>query len=190
MFLFNAYVFFTLAAVILISIILTLRHKAKITVMNGMITSMFLGMNIGLTCGILLGSVYRGDLFLSTIISMLTGAAAGLIIGALFNAAAAIEGLMSGIMGGMMGAMLGEMLVPEKSLIFINIFLTISIATLFLYKILRQSESSIKSKMYIIKPVLIFILIFIYLYSGSRFGDNWINSLPFNKDHGQNLHHP
>lgn len=69
---------------------------------------------------------------------MLIGAAAGIIMGVLFSAAAAIEGLMSGIMGGMMGAMLGEMLLPEKSLVLINIFLTISIAALLLFRILPK----------------------------------------------------
>ena len=190
MFLFNAYVFFTLAAVILFAIILVLRHKAEMTVMNGMIISMFLGMNIGLTCGLLLGTVFRGDLFLSTILSMLIGAAAGSIIGALYSAAVAVEGLMSGIMGGMMGAMLGEMLLPEKSLILINLFLTISITALFLFKILPKTEASIQSKKYLIKPALIFILLVIYLYSGSHFGDTWIKNLPFIKDSEQHLHHP
>lgn len=190
MFLYNAYVFFTLAAVFLISIILVLRHKAELNGMNGMIISMFLGMNIGLTCGVLLGTVYRGDLFQSTLLSMLIGAAAGLILGTLFSAAAAVEGLMSGIMGGMMGAMLGEMLLPEKSLILINLFLTISIAGLFLFKILPPTQASIQSKKYIMKPVLISILLVFYLYSGSQFGDEWVTNLPITKEHEQHLHHP
>ncbi|GAM16630.1 hypothetical protein [Mesobacillus selenatarsenatis] len=190
MLLYNTYVFSTLAAVILISTILALRQKTEMTGMNGMIISMYLGMNIGLTTGVLFGTVFRGDLFLSTILSMLIGAAAGTITGALFSSAAAIEGLMSGIMGGMMGAMLGEMLLPEKSLILINIFLTISAASLFLFKILPKTKAAIKSKKYIIKPVLIFTLFIIYLYSGSLLGDDWINDLHLIKDQKQHLHHP
>jgi hypothetical protein len=187
MILFNAFIFFTLALTHLISIILVLRYRNGLTSMNGMILSMYLGMNIGLTSGILLGAVFRGDLFLSTIFSMLLGAAAGTIMGALFNAAASIEGLMSGIMGGMMGAMLGEMLPPEKSLILINIFLTITVAALFLFKILPQTESANTKKKYLLKPVLTLLLLVIYLYSGSQLGDTWIEALKGSTHH---QHHP
>ncbi|WP_052019734.1 hypothetical protein [Mesobacillus boroniphilus] len=86
--------------------------------------------------------------------------------------------------------MLGEMLMPEKSLTLINIFLTVSLAALFLFKILSKNEASIKSKKYIIKPVLIFTLFIIYLYSGSLLGDDWINDLYLIKDQEQHLHHP
>lgn len=190
MFLFNAYVFFTLAVTLLTSIILVFRYKDGLTGMNGMIISMYLGMNIGLTSGVLLGTVFRGDLYLSTILSMLIGAVAGIIMGTLFNSAAAIEGLMSGIMGGMMGAMLGEMLPPDKSLIFINTFLTISIAALFLFKILTQETSLMKSKKYFLKPFFIFIFLVIYLYFGSKLGGNFITHLPLIKEPEQHLHHP
>ncbi|MBT2695542.1 hypothetical protein [Bacillus sp. ISL-55] len=190
MIIFNAYILFSLAVTVMLSIMLILRNRDRLTGMNGMIISMFLAMNIGLTSGVLFGTVFRGDLFLSTIISMLLGAAVGTMTGALFSSAAAIEGLMSGIMGGMMGAMLGEMLLPEKSLILINIFLTISAASLFLFKILPITQTSMKSKKYIIKPVLIFTLFIIYLYSGSLLGDDWLNNLHLKKDHGQHLHHP
>jgi hypothetical protein len=190
MFLFNSYVFFSLAVTLLICIKLVFRYRDGLTGMNGMIISMYLGMNIGLTSGALLGTVFQGDLFLSTILSMLLGAAAGILMGVLFSAAAGIEGLMSGIMGGMMGAMLGEMLLPEKSLILINIFLTLSIAAVFLFKILPKSESSIKSKKYITKPALILLFLVIYLSFGSLLGDNWIKSLPLSDEHEQHLHHP
>lgn len=191
MILFNTYIFFTLAVTLLVSIILVFRNRNGLTGMNGMIISMYLGMNIGLTSGILLGTVFRGDLFLSTILSMLLGAAAGTIIGALFSSAASIEGLMSGIMGGMMGAMLGEMLPPEKSLIMINIFLTISIAALFLFKILPQTESAnIHHKKYLVKPIFTFVLLVIYLYSGSQLGDTWIEALKGSSHDQEHLHHP
>jgi hypothetical protein len=190
MIIFNAYVLFSLAVTLLLSIMLVLRNKDRLTGMNGMIISMYLGMNIGLTTGVLFGTVFRGDLFHSTILSMLIGAAAGTITGALFSSASAIEGLMSGIMGGMMGAMLGEMLLPEKSLILISIFLTISAASLFLFKILPKTESTIKSKKYIIKPILIFTLFIIYLYSGNLLGDEWINDLNLIKNQEQHQQHP
>ncbi|UYZ23306.1 hypothetical protein [Mesobacillus jeotgali] len=189
MIIFNAYILFSLAVTLLLSIMLVLRNKNRLTGMNGMIISMYLGMNIGLTSGVLFGTIFRGDLFHSTILSMLIGAAAGTIMGALVSAAAAFEGLMSGIMGGMMGAMLGEMLLPEKSLILINIFLTVSLAALFLFKILPKTESSIISKKYIIKPVLIFTLFIFYLYLGSLLWDDWINDLHLIKDQEQHLHH-
>ena len=190
MFLFNTYVFFTLGVTLLISIKLVHLFRDELTGMNGMILSMYLGMNIGLTSGILLGAVFRGDLLLSTILSMLIGAAAGTLIGVLFSAGASIEGLMSGIMGGMMGAMLGEMLEPEKSLILINIFLTISMAALFLFKILPQSGSGIAPKKYIMKPLLTLLLLVFYLYLGSQLGHTWIESLTGSNHQQEHLHHP
>ncbi|NKE07382.1 hypothetical protein [Mesobacillus selenatarsenatis] len=190
MLLYNAFVFFTLSAVILISIILALRQKADMAGMTWMIIPMFIGMNIGLTSGLLLGTVFRGDLFLSTILSMLIGAAAGMITGASFSSAAAIEGLMSGIMGGMMGAMLGEMLQPEKSLIFINIFLTVTLAALFLFKILPKTETAITSKRYYMKPLLTFIFLVFYLYSGTQLGPVWVEALKESSHKQEHIHHP
>jgi len=190
MIIFNAYVLFSLAVTLLLSIMLVFRNKGRLTGMNGMIISMYLGMNIGLTTGVLFGAVFRGDLYHSTILSMLIGAVAGTIAGALFSSAAAIEGLMSGIMGGMMGAMLGEMLLPEKSLILINIFLTLSLGALCLFKILPNTEASITSKRYYMKPFFTFILLVIYLYSGSQLGHAWSDTLQDNSPEEEHLHHP
>ncbi|WP_079508150.1 hypothetical protein [Mesobacillus jeotgali] len=189
MVIFNAYVFFTLLTVLLVSIILVRNYRPSLSGMSGMIISMYLGMNIGLTTGILLGAVYRGDMFSSTLLSMLIGAVCGSILGALFNTLSSIEGLMSGIMGGMMGAMLGEMLLPEKALIMINIFLTITLSALFLFRILLSDSSSIKSKRDLIKPAISFVLLSIYLLSGSFLGSQWIADLQHLQEPQQHMNH-
>jgi hypothetical protein len=177
MIIFNAYVFFTLSTVLLLSIRWVRRNRDALSDMSGMMISMYLGMNIGLTSGILLGTVYHGDMFISTLLSMCLGAVSGSILGAAFNTLSSIEGLMSGIMGGMMGAMLGEMLLPEKSLIMINIFLMITLSALFLFRILLSDSSTIKSIKDIIKPAISFVLLSIYLVSGSLLGPQWVADL-------------
>ncbi|MBT2678266.1 hypothetical protein J7E38_04590 [Bacillus sp. ISL-35] len=190
MFIFNAFVFFTLSAALLVSIILIRRNRVRLSGMSGMIISMYIGMNIGLTSGILLGTVYRGDLFISTVLSMLIGAASGCILGVFFNTISSIEGLMSGIMGGMMGAMLGEMLLPEKSHIMINIFLTITLSALFLFKILLANSSTINSLKDIIKPAIFFVLLAVYLLSGSLLGFQWVADLQPAQDPPHHMKHP
>jgi hypothetical protein len=190
MFFFNAFVFFTLSAVLLLSIILVRRNRVGLSGMSGMMISMYMGMNIGLTSGILLGTVHRGDLFVSTLLSMLIGAGSGCILGAAFNTISSIEGLMSGIMGGMMGAMLGEMLFPEKSLIMINIFLTITLSSLFLFKILLANSSSITSLKDIIKPAIFFVLLAVYLLSGSQLGSQWVADFQPVQDPPHHMKHP
>ncbi|WP_415812677.1 hypothetical protein [Mesobacillus thioparans] len=187
---FTAYIFLSLTALILVSTLLLHRHRTRLSGMNGMMITMYLGMNTGLTLGILLGAVYRGDLFSSTLLSILIGGVSGCILGASCNTVTSIEGLMSGIMGGMMGAMLGEMLLPEKSLIFINIFLSLSISALFLFKIFLDSSSMIKSMKDFIKPAIFFIVLALYLLSGNLLGDQWIEDLQPAPHHQHEMNHP
>lgn len=187
---FDFYVYSTLLTIICISILLIHRLKTDLTSMSGMIVSMFLGMNVGLTAGILLGTIYQGDLFFSTMLAMLIGAFSGSVTGIAYNPASSIEGFMSGIMGGMMGAMLGEMLPPEKSLVLINIFLTISTSTFFLFKILLQKQSYAKSLKDFVKPVLAFILLSAYLWTGSHLGNVWLHDFIHNMNHNEHHKHP
>ncbi|WP_423409776.1 hypothetical protein AABM38_07220 [Heyndrickxia sp. MSNUG] len=173
MFTFHFYVFFTLGVVLLLSIFLADKSKNRMTDMMGMTISMFLSMNVGLTSGIFLGTVHQGDLFYSTIFAMIIGAVSGTICCFKLGISSSIEGFMAGMMGGMMGAMLGEMLVPDKSLVLIYIFLTLSISSLFLYKILPDSTSRIHSLTELIKPIMMFIFISAYLLVGSQLGKDW-----------------
>jgi hypothetical protein len=175
--LYYVYVGTTLSIVLLFSMIFAYHLKDRMAGMSAMIISMFIGMNIGLTSGILLGTINQGDLFLSTLLAMLTGTASGTALGFIFGPSSSIEGFMSGLMGGMMGAMLGEMVPPEKSLILINIFLTISLCTLFLFKIFPQSRTTVKSHKDFIKPALAFLLVSTYLLLGNHLGTAWIQDL-------------
>ncbi len=183
------YVGTTLSIVLLLSMIFANHFKGRLAGMNAMIISMFIGMNIGLTSGILLGTINQGDLFLSTLLAMLIGTASGTALGIIFGPATSIEGFMSGLMGGMMGAMLGEMVPPEKSLILINIFLTISLCTLFLFKIFHQTSTTVKSLKHFIKPAIAFLLVSAYLLLGTQLGTVWIQDLHGDTDQLQHHQH-
>jgi hypothetical protein len=187
--LYYVYVITTLSIVLLLSMIFAYHFKGRLAGMNAMIISMFIGMNIGLTSGILLGAINQGDLFLSTLLAMLIGTASGTALGIIFGPASSIEGFMSGLMGGMMGAMLGEMVTPEKSLILINIFLTTSVCTLFLFKIIPQTRTTVKSFRDFIKPALAFILVSAYLLLGTQLGTAWIQDLQGDSDQLQHHQH-
>jgi len=170
---FQFFVLFTLCIVLLLSIFLSNKYRAKMNEMMGMTISMSIGMNIGLTSGIFLGALYQGELFYSTLLAMIIGAVSGTACGFKLGVSCSIEGFMAGVMGGMMGAMLGEMLEPDKSLILINIFLALSVCSLFLFKILPKSTKTINSITGIIKPIVVFIFISAYLLFGSQLGKNW-----------------
>lgn len=187
--LYYVYVGTTLSIVLLLSMIFAYHFKGRLAGMNAMIISMFIGMNIGLTSGILLGTINQGDLFLSTLLAMLIGTASGTALGIFFGPAASIEGFMSGLMGGMMGAMLGEMVTPEKSLILINIFLTISLCTLFLFSIFHQTSTTVKSPKDFIKPAIAFLLVSAYLLLGTQLGTEWIQDLHGDTDQLQHHQH-
>lgn len=177
MFTFQFYIFLTLGSVLIISIFLTSKYKAMISHMTGMVMSMFLGMNIGLTSGIFFGTLYQGDLYYSTLLGMIAGAFSGLICCFRMGVSTSAEGFMAGIMGGMMGAMLGEMIDPAQSLVFINIFLTLSVCSLLLYKILTDSSESFISAAEFIKAALLFIMVSAYLIGGAQLGKHWIKEL-------------
>ncbi|MCM3124797.1 MULTISPECIES: hypothetical protein [unclassified Mesobacillus] len=190
MIIFTAYIFLSLTVLLLVSILLLLHHRGIMSGMNGMMFAMYFGMNTGLTSGILLGAIYRGDLFSSTLLSILIGGVSGCILGASYNTLTSIEGLMSGIMGGMMGAMLGEMLPPEKSFVFINIFLAFSLSSLFLFKVHMNHSSVIKSLKDLIKPAIVFILLTLYLLSGNLLEEQWIHDLQHSPEQQHEMHLP
>jgi nitrate/nitrite transporter NarK len=186
--LYYIYIGITLSIVLLLSMNFAYHLKDRMAGMSAMIISMFIGMNIGLTSGILLGTINQGDLFLSTLLAMLIGTASGTALGIIFSPVSSIEGFMSGLMGGMMGAMLGEMVPPEKSLILINIFLTISLCTLFLFKIFPQTRTTVKSLKDFIKPALAFLLVSAYLLLGTKLGAAWIQELHGDSSQLQHQH--
>jgi uncharacterized cupredoxin-like copper-binding protein len=103
----------TLLALSILTITLTVLRRNKITLMSGMMIAMASGMMMGLASGIIAGILFKGDLFIATII----GASVGIVVGSLSGISVGVigflDGILSGLMGGMMGAMLGEMIDPS-----------------------------------------------------------------------------
>ncbi|ARD47537.1 plastocyanin/azurin family copper-binding protein [Sporosarcina sp. P33] len=151
------YQFFVLSSLGLLTFIVVISAailKKKLGIMHGMIISMFYGMNVGLTAGVLLGVTYQGDLFLSTILSMAIGVLAGSLCGVCFGTLSVVEGFMAGLMGGMMGAMVGEMIRVDQSINLIQIFLLLSVSTLFIIPILKTAkDSKVSTKKWMLKPL-------------------------------------
>lgn len=137
--------------------------------MSGMILSMAMGTNVGLTTGVVFGAIFKGDLFISTIYSILAGILAGTACGLVLGILPFLEGFMAGLMGGMMGAMLGEMIGQDQSVIMINLFLTLSVSTLFLFPILSvPSKNENQTRKWLFKPILAFLFLSAYLIWGSQ----------------------
>ncbi|MCK1998342.1 plastocyanin/azurin family copper-binding protein [Psychrobacillus psychrodurans] len=172
---------FILASLTVLTLIILLlaRHSKKIfNPMQGMVTSMFFGMNIGLTAGVLLGVTLQGNLFLSTILSMAIGILAGSICGRYFGILSILEGIMSGLMGGMMGAMVGEMINQEQSMSLIRLFLLISITTIFLFFLLpHKKNQKIENKIWLLKPIILAASIIFYFVGGVSFAEKQVSSI-------------
>ncbi|WP_432359781.1 hypothetical protein [Sporosarcina sp. UB5] len=164
------YHFFVLSSLGLLTFIVVLwtrTLKKVLATMQGMVISMFFGMNVGLTAGVLLGVTYQGNLFLSTILSMAIGILAGSLCGLCFGLLSVLEGFMAGLMGGMMGAMVGEMIRADQSISLVQIFLFLSVSTLFIIPILATPKGSkVKSKKWILKPLTLAAIIIILMISG------------------------
>ncbi|WP_394237609.1 plastocyanin/azurin family copper-binding protein [Niallia oryzisoli] len=173
-----------------IASIMSYNYKSRLKVMSGMILSMSIGTSVGLTVGILLGSLYQGNLFYSTLYSILGGILAGTICGLIFGVIPSLEGFMGGLMGGMMGAMLGEMIPNSQSIIMINLFLTLSVSTLFLFPILLEPSENrvgIHNKKWFLKPFFVFFFLLVYLFSGNQL-NNFV-TLSKSSSPNQESHH-
>lgn len=187
------YVLGTLGSVMLTSGILMFYYKKQLTTMAGMVLAMVIGMNIGLTIGVFFGQIFQGNLYLSTVLSILIGMIAGLTCGAAIGILASLEGLMAGLMGAMMGAMVGEMITVTQAWNLLNIFLTLSVSSLLLFKILPDRDQADKiNKKWIGKPLFTFILLAGYLMLGNYLNEsNTISKSQQAKDshkmHGGNV---
>ena len=173
--LFVYFVVLTLMISTFLAVILTVKLKKRLTNMQGMIIAMMMGMNVGLTSGVLLGALYQGDLYYSTILSMGIGSLAGLACGGRLGILPTLEGFMSGLMGGMMGAMLGEMITTEQSGVMVNILLTLTISSLLLFQILPNTQSNgndIDNKRWFLKPILTFVFLSSFLLIGNHLEKN------------------
>lgn len=164
---YELYILGSLGLLTCIVAILAIIWKNKFRKMQGMVISMFFGMNVGLTAGVLLGVTFQGNLYYSTILSMVIDILAGAFSGFTFGILPVLEGIMAGLMGGMMGAMLGEMINMDESINLIQIFLLLSTSTIFLMVILKTpSKSKLKTKRWLLKPLLLAFFIAMYLITG------------------------
>ncbi|MHA6258495.1 plastocyanin/azurin family copper-binding protein [Sporosarcina sp. CAU 1771] len=169
----------SLGLLTVVVITLAIIWRKAFRTMQGMIISMYFGMNVGLTAGVLLGAAYQGNLYYSTILSIIIGILAGSLCGYCFGILSALEGVMAGLMGGMMGAMLGEMINVNQSTNLTQIFLLLSISTIFIIVILKTSrKSKIENKRWFLKPVLLSIFIGVYLIAGNLLAEE--NKKPMN----------
>lgn len=174
---YSNFVLGTLLVVSLLSILFSFRYRNRMSNMAAMTVSMALGMNMGISAGIYFGFMYQGDLFYSTIISILTGILAGVAAGFAFGVLPSVEGLMAGMMGGMMGAMLGEMVSKLQAVSLLNIFLTITVCSLFLYLVLSKQKETKDTRVispWLLKPVFTFIVLLGYFYFGNQLDKNSI----------------
>jgi len=147
---------------------LSIKWKVHFQQMSGLIISMYLGMNVGLTAGVTFAIVYQENLFMATLVGMGAGILAGSLCGICFGLLSLLEGLMAGMMGGMMGAMLGEMIVIEQAIVFIKIFLLLSVCTVLLLIILSTpTKTSVTSRRWLLKPFVTSMLIGSVLFFGN-----------------------
>jgi len=164
--------------------VLTYRHKEKLTCMAAMMIAMTAAMMSSMLIGTVLGTLSKGNLFFPTVLSVSTGMITGYYTGKPVSLMAAIDGMMAGIMGGMMGSMLGVMVLyqlPAFMIAFIN--LVFIVVMLFLVRLIheeagvseKESKSSAKEdrvdnilvrKWYIV-PVAFVLLFFIAKFSGN-----------------------
>ncbi|WP_226584038.1 hypothetical protein [Halobacillus litoralis] len=184
----NFYIFtaLSLLIVVILSPLLTGRFQTNLHHSQRMAISMVSGTSSGLVAGLLLGSIFQGDLFFSTILGISSGAFIGGICNWKLGIVSFIEGLSAGLMGGMMGAMLGEMISIPESIILIKIFITIAVCSLILYPMFAATsctEQSIQSKKWLLRPFLVFLLVVGFLLGGS-----WIVDKPI-YDQGPHNHH-
>lgn len=173
--LFHYFVLATLSGIAILVSLIARKLRERLTNMHAMIIAMMMGMNIGLTAGVLFGSLYQGDLYSSTLISIGVGAVGGLVCGLSLGTLSSIEGFMSGLMGGMMGAMLGEMITHEQAAVLLNIMLTLTTSSLFLFFILPDSkeyENEVNNKSWLLKPFLTFVLLLSFLLFGNQLDKN------------------
>lgn len=171
----NLYHYFIFATLIIILItfnIMAFSYKNKLTDMSGMILSMAIGTNAGLSAGIFFSSLFKGNLFYSTVLSISSGIFIGITCGLILGILPTIEGFIAGLMGGMMGAMLGEMITERQAFLFLNLFLILSVSTIFLFPILSTTSSekisiNFKNK-YLFKPIFISMFLLSYFIIGTK----------------------
>ncbi|QDS38111.1 cupredoxin domain-containing protein [Brevibacillus brevis] len=148
------------------------RRKQGIDHMQGMMSTMSVSMMIGLIGGLILGDVYRGDLYVSTLWGMLAGGLSGFLLGVPLSILSIVEGILSGVMAGMMGAMLGEMVPSEKvePLLFVFVMLY-TVCMLLVAKLIDFNIKETKWSSFFHHPGTPAVLLLAVFF--------WFQSLPF-----------
>ncbi|WP_236841198.1 cupredoxin domain-containing protein [Brevibacillus formosus] len=140
--------------------------------MQGMMSTMTVSMMIGLIGGLILGDVYRGDLYVSTMWGMLAGGLSGFLIGIPVSILSIVEGILSGVMGGMMGAMLGEMVPSEKVEPLLFVFVMLYTACMLLVaKLIDSNGKETEWSSFLHHPGTPAVLLLMVFF--------WFQSLPF-----------
>ncbi|WP_394219597.1 hypothetical protein [Halobacillus trueperi] len=183
---FQLFIVSALILIVISSLVLTKKLDTSFHHSQRMVIAMLSGTSIGLVIGLMLGSIFQGNLFISTVLSMSAGAFVGGICNWKLGTVSFIEGLSAGFMGGMMGAMLGEMISIAESIILIRIFITLAACSLFLYPVfacMSHPDPFIPSKKWLLKPFLAFLLVVAFLMGGSWFSEDPINDQPPHPHH-------
>ena len=127
------------------TLILTNKHKEKLTCMAGMMIAMTSGMMSSLVLGTILGTMSSGQMFFPTVIGVTAGMTIGYFTGKPITFMAGFDGLMAGIMGGMMGAMLGVMVNvqnPNMMILFMDVIFVI--VMLLLVKLIHEEAGVVR----------------------------------------------
>ncbi|WP_052158977.1 hypothetical protein [Halobacillus sp. BBL2006] len=169
---FHIFSIVTVGVIVIASIILASRFHRTLHHSQKMVIAMATGTSLGLVIGLLGAAFYQDNLFLSLLISLSGGAILSGLCSFKLGVVSTLEGVTAGLMGGLMGAMLSEMVLPNQSLLFIQLLLTLAATSLLLYPVLTNLSSNhnqITSKKWFLKPFLILLLVAGYLIGGSLF---------------------
>ncbi|WP_082235463.1 hypothetical protein [Halobacillus massiliensis] len=183
---FQMFIAIVFLLIIIFSFLLAKRFHLSLHHNQRMVISMISGTCLGLAAGGMFGSVFQGNLFIATVLGVTTGAFIGGICNCRLGVVSCIEGLTAGLMGGMMGAMLGDMISITESIMLIKLFITLAVCSLILYPFLASiscADSSIPSKIWFLKPFLVFLIVTGFLIGGTLIVDEPINDQVPHSEH-------
>ncbi|KGX87026.1 hypothetical protein [Pontibacillus litoralis] len=140
------------------------KHRGVMTVMQGMMVAMTVGMIGGIFVGTWV-ALNLDDLFLATFISMGLAIVLGVITGIPIHLFAVMDGVVSGAMGGMMGAMLGVMIMPEHGNVTLQLLLLLLVSSYSLVIYALDQALGIHRKL-LHHPVFLVIIYCLYFIIG------------------------
>ncbi|MGP4078050.1 hypothetical protein [Halobacillus sp. K22] len=183
---FHVFILVALLLTVISSFLLTRKFCDSLSHSQRMVISMLSGTSVGLTVGLMASTLMPGGLYLSTMTAIFAGALFAAGCTGKLGTVSLIEGLIAGLMGGMMGAMLGEMISYAESIVFLKLFITLSISSLLLYPVFFHAshrEEPIPSGKWLLKPFLVFVVALVFLFGGSLLDAAPMNEQPFHQNH-------